>query len=89
MKARSYGSILTRGLFWALLSIAVPGTSAAAIHQIDITGTVDFVGCPSAISCASFPFMWGVSGGEAMTARLIYDEDSPLAFLDDATGGPS
>ena len=42
------GSILRRVLFWALLLYVVTAsrTSSAGIHQILITGTVDFVGCP-------------------------------------------
>jgi len=85
MAIRTCGSVLGLTFFWALLfCFTVPRIGAAAIRQIEITGTVDFAGCPSAISCSSFPFMWGVSGGEAMTARLVYDESSPLAFLDDA-----
>ena len=63
--------------------LTAPRASRAEIRQITITGTVDFVGCPSAISCPAFPGMWGISGGEPMTARLTYDDESPLAFLDD------
>lgn len=63
--------------------LTAPRASWAEIWQITITGTVDFVGCPSAISCPAFPGMWGISGGEPMTARLTYDDESPLAFLDD------
>ena len=47
--------------------------------QVDVVGTVDFLGCPSAISCSSFPLMWGISGGESMTLRMVYDSDALLA----------
>jgi hypothetical protein len=85
MRFRVCRSILRRAFTSALLLyvVTLPRTSAAVIHQVIITGTVDFVGCPSAISCPSFPLMWGISGDEAMTAWLIYDDESPLAWLDD------
>jgi hypothetical protein len=53
--------------------------ASSELVQLDIAGTLFFVGCPSAISCASYPLMWGASGGEAMTLRVIYDTEAPLS----------
>ncbi len=64
---------------------ATPRSSRAAIHILEISATIDFVGCPSAVSCPSFPLMWGVSGGEPVTARVTFDDAIPLALLDDAS----
>ena len=76
------GPLLAASSSLALVALA-PGSGEAALRQIVLSGTVDFVGCPEPISCASFPSMWAVSGGEPASARLVYDDQSPLAFLDD------
>lgn len=65
--------------------MAAPRSTDAAIHTLEITATIDFVGCPSAISCPSFPLMWGVVGGEAVTAQVTFDDAIALAFIDDAS----
>lgn len=65
--------------------MAAPRATHAEIHTLEVTATINFVGCPSAISCPSFPLMWGVSGGEAVTAQVSFDDAIPLAFIDDAS----
>ncbi|MBW1688768.1 MAG: hypothetical protein JRS35_27370 [Deltaproteobacteria bacterium] len=64
---------------FAVLSILLARVASGELVQVDVVGTVDFLGCPSAISCSSFPLMWGISGGESMTLRMVYDSDAPLA----------
>lgn len=64
---------------FAFLSILVARLAGGAPVQVEAAGTVDFVGCPSAISCPSYPLMWGVSGGESMTLRMFYDPAIPVA----------
>lgn len=57
----------------------------AEVYRIDISGSVDFLGCPSPISCPAFPLLWGISGGETLTATFLYDDAAPLALLEDQT----
>ena len=64
---------------FAVLSILLARVASGELVQVDVVGTVDFLGCPSAISCSSFPLMWGISGGESMTLRMVYDSDAPVA----------
>lgn len=61
----------------ALLCLALATAAGAERVQVDITGDVDFAGCPTSF-CASFPLMWGISGGESMTLRVVYDSAAPL-----------
>jgi hypothetical protein len=77
--------LLVLVLLLSATSTVIPRPTRAAIHILEISATIDFVGCPSAISCPSFPLMWGVSGGEAVTARVAFDDTIPLAFIDDAS----
>jgi len=63
----------------SLLSALLASPASSELVQVDIVGTVDFVGCPYSGTCWLYPLMWGVSGGEFMTLRVIYDDGIPIS----------
>lgn len=67
------------------MTIITPEAARATLYRLTMTATLNFVGCPSAISCPAFPLMWGVSGGEGVTLEVIFDDAIPAAVIDDAT----
>lgn len=85
--ARRFGAVAFFAIVLLTSSafIGSPRPARAAVQTLEITSTVDFAGCPSAISCASFPLMWGISGGEAVTAHVTFDDAIAPALVDDAS----
>ena len=62
-----------------LLSALLANPASGELVQLDIVGTVSFAGCPYSGMCWLYPLMWGVSGGEHMSLRVIYDDELPLS----------
>ena len=75
--------LLTLGAGVAM--IAAPETARAALYRVSMNATIHFVGCPSSISCSSFPLMWGVSGGEPVTLEIVFDDAIPASSIVDAS----
>jgi hypothetical protein len=62
-----------------LLGALFANPASSELIQVDIVGTVFFAGCPYSGMCSPYPLMWGVSGGESMTLRVVYDAKIPLS----------
>jgi len=62
-----------------LVSALLASPASSELVQVDIVGTVFFEGCPYSGTCWMYPLMWGVSGGEPMTLRMIYDDGIPIS----------
>jgi hypothetical protein len=62
-----------------LLSALLASPASSELVQVDIVGTVYFEGCPYSGTCWMYPLMWGVSGGEPMTLRAVYDDGIPIS----------
>lgn len=69
----------TRALLLCAASLLLARAAPAVRIRLDIAGT-GFVGCPSAISCGSFPTMWeDTSAGQPFHASVTFDTEAPLA----------
>jgi hypothetical protein len=84
MKDVDLSKTVARLIRRAALSLTLPGVlfanvASSELVQLDIVGTVSFVGCPYSGMCGPRPLMWGVSGGESMTLRIVYDPQVPLS----------
>ena len=62
-----------------LLSALLANPASSELYQLNIVGTIFFAGCPYSGMCWLSPLMWGVSGGEPTTLRVIYDDEIPLS----------
>lgn len=81
----SSATLLTLVMLTTSMFIVSPRPARAAVQTLEITSTVNFAGCPSAISCSSFPLMWGISGSEPVTAQITFDDAIAPALVDDAS----
>jgi hypothetical protein len=79
LMARIARSAVRAAYSLSLLGVLLASPARSELVQVDIVGTVFFEGCPYSGMCWKYPLMWGVSGGEPMTLRVVYDDGIPIS----------